>query len=198
VPSEETVSIDLTCTNRDLPAELRAGDICEPTDGSPAGVRFRNLLKPTPTISPPLGKSLHWRLISHMSLNYVSVTKIEHFKELLRVYDFQAVHDAQRAVAHERILDGIIAIRSSYRERMVRGAPVRGLQIDLDLNEEHFAGEGDAYLFSALIDRFTGAYATLNAFSQLNVRFTRSGQVYRFPPRWGEQATPAEHRDDNR
>lgn len=195
-PAEETISIELTCTNRDLPSELRAGDICEPTDRSPTGTRFRNLLKPTPTISPPLGKGLHWRLISHMSLNYVSLTDIRHFRELLRIYDFQTAYDAQRAVAHQRLLDGILSIHASYRERMMRGAPIRGLHVDLELNEDHFAGEGDAYLFAAIVDRFVAAYVTLNAFSQLKVRFARTGQTYAFPPRWGEQCTPAEARDE--
>lgn len=197
-PSEETISVELTCTNRDLPGELRAGDVCEPTDRSPAGVRFRNLLKPTPTISPPLGRGLHWRLISHLALNYVSLLRVEHFRELLRIYDFQAAYDAQRAAAHQRLLEGVVAVRSAYRQRMVRGAPVRGLQVELDLNEDHFAGEGDAYLFASIVDRFLGAYVTLNAFSQLKVRFARTGLVYDFPPRWGEQPTPAESRHDGR
>ncbi|HPM22295.1 MAG TPA: type VI secretion system baseplate subunit TssF [Phycisphaerae bacterium] len=198
VPAEETISIELTCTNRDLPRELRAGDICDPTDRSPAGVRFRNLVKPTPTISPPLGGGLHWRLISHLSLNYVSLTRVEHFRELLRVYDFQSAYDAQRALAHQRLLDGIVAIRSTYRERMLRGAPLRGVQAELDLNEDHFVGEGDAYLFAAIVDRFLAAYVTINAFSQLRTRFVRTGQIYTFPPRAGEQSTPAEARDDGR
>jgi type VI secretion system protein ImpG len=198
VPAEETISVDLTCTNRDLPSELRAGDICEPTDRSPSGTSFRNLVKPTATISPPLGPSLHWRLISHLSLNYVSLTNVDHFRELLRVYDFQSAYDAQRAVVHQRLLDGILALRSTYHERMMRGAPIRGVQVELEVNEDHFVGEGDAYLFAALIDRFLAAYVTLNAFSQLQTRLVRAGQVYRFPPRWGEQWTPAEERHDGR
>jgi len=196
VPVEETVSVDLTCTNRDLPGELRAGDICEPTDRSPAGTCFRNLIKPTPTVPPPLGKGLHWRLISHMALNYVSLTEVGHFRELLRIYDFQAAHDAQQALAHQRLLDGIVSIRPSYRERMMRGAPIRGTRVALELNEENFAGEGDAYLFAGIIDRFLAAYVTLNSYSQLNVRFTRSGQIYDFAPRWGAQFTPSESRHD--
>lgn len=190
LPPEETVSIELTCTNRDLPTELRAGDINEPTDSSPPGMRFRNLLKPTATVSPPLGKGLHWRLISHMALNYVSLTDAEHLKELLRVYDFQSEHDAQKALAQQRMLNGILATRSRFDERMVRGAPIRGLQVEVDLNEDHFAGEGDAYLFATILDRFIGLYVTLNAYSQLTARFARTGLVYAFPPRWGEQATP--------
>ena len=191
MPPQETISVETTCTNRHLPAKLRAGDICEPTDTSPPGTKFRNLIKPTSTISPPLGRALHWRLISHMSLNYVSLMEAEHFKELLRVYDFQSEHDAQRALAHQRLLDGILGIRSAFHERLIRGAPVRGARVDLDLNEDHFAGEGDAYLFASILDRFIALYATLNAYSQLTVRLAKCGQVYTFPPRWGEQLTPA-------
>ena len=191
IPAEETMSVELTCTNRNLPLGLRAGDITEPTDTSPAGTKFRNLIKPTPTISPPLGKSLHWRLISHMSLNYVSLMDAEHFKELRRVYDFQSEHDAQRALAHQRLLDGIVSVRSQFGERMMRGSSVRGTEVEIELNEDHFAGEGDAYLFAAILDRFIALYATINAFTQLTVHFARSGQISTFPPRWGEQVTPA-------
>ncbi len=193
---EETISIELLCVNRNLPAELRAGDISGPTDSSPPNTGFRNILKPTATVPPPLGKGLHWRLISHLSLNYVSLANVEHFKELLRVYDFQSEHDAQRALTHQRMMDGIVSMETTFAERMVRGAPLRGSQVDLELNEDHFAGEGDAYLFSCILDRFMGLYATLNAYTQLNAKFTRSGQVYAFRPRWGDQLTPAETRGD--
>jgi len=190
-PQDETISIDLSCTNRDLPDALRAGDICEPTDTSPPGLRFRNLAKPTPTIAPPLGKALHWRLISHLSLNYVSLTKPDHLKELLRVYDFQSEHDAMRALAHQRMLDGIKDVKTDYQERLVRGAAVRGVQVNLILDEDHFAGEGDTYLFATILDRFFGLYATVNAYSQMNVKFSKSGLEYEFPLRWGEQLSPA-------
>jgi len=191
---EETVSLELTCTNRDLPGELRAGDVTEPTDSSPSGMRFRNLVKPTPTISPPLGRTLHWRLISHMSLNYVSLTDVRHFRELLRIYDFVSEDDVQQALAFQRLVDGVLAIRARFDERLVRGAALRGVQVEIELHEDHFAGEGDAYLFACILDRFLGLYVTLNAYSQLTVRFTRSGQVYKFPARCGEQLTPAEAR----
>jgi type VI secretion system protein ImpG len=188
---EETASLELTCTNRNLPSVLRAGDICEPTDSSPAGIRFRNLLSPTETIPPPLGKALPWRLISHMTLHYVSLSDVQHFRELLRVYDFQSEHDAQRGLAQQRLLDGILSIQTRFDERMIRGAAVRGSAIEIVLDEDHFAGEGDAYLFSAILDRFMGLYATINGHTQLTVRFTRSGHVHTFPPRWGEQLTPS-------
>ncbi len=194
LPMEETVSLDIRCTNRDLPAELRAGDITEPTDTTPQGVRFRNIIKPTPTICPPIGNQLQWRLISHMSLNYVSLTDVERFKELLRVYDFESRQDKQKAVANQRLIEGVRSIKSRFTQRMVRGAPLRGTAVEITLNEDHYAGEGDAYLFATILDRFFGLYATLNGFSQLTVKFERSGQIFTFPPGWGEQLTPADAR----
>ncbi|MFQ5590627.1 MAG: type VI secretion system baseplate subunit TssF [Phycisphaerae bacterium] len=64
----------------------------------------------------------------------------------------------------------------------------------MELNEEHFAGEGDAYLFATILDRFMALYSTINAYTQLTARFTKSGQVYTFTPRWGEQISPASSR----
>lgn len=191
LPADTTISVELTCTNRHLPGSLRAGDICEPTDSSPAGTRFRNILKPSPTISPPLGRGMQWRLISHLSLNYVSLISAGHLKELLRLYDFESEHDAHRALAQQRMLEGILRVDSTFRQRIIRGAAVRGVQVDMELNDDHFAGEGDAYLFASILDHFLALYTTINAFSELSVRSSRTGQVYSFPPRWGEQPTPA-------
>jgi len=195
LPPDETISVELTCTNRDLPMALRAGDINQPTDTSPAGVRFRNLYKPSATVSPPLGKSLHWRLISHMALNYVSLLDADHFRELLRVYDFQSEYDAQRALTHQRMLEGITRVESRYGERMMRGTSVRGTQVEIDLHDDHFAGEGDAYLFGSILNRFVALYSTLNSYTQLTVKFVRTGFVHKFPPRWGERMTPALKRE---
>ncbi len=195
-PAEETISIDLTCTNRHLPAALRANDINQRTDTSPPGVQFRNISKPTETVSPPMGNALHWRLISHMALNYVSLVDATRFRELLRVYDFQSEYDVQRALQQRRLIDGITALGSQFAERMVRGAPLRGTQVQVDLNADHFAGIGDAYLFARVMDRFLGLYATVNGFTQLTARMTQSGDVYTFPPRSGEQITPADRRQD--
>jgi type VI secretion system protein ImpG len=130
-----------------------------------------------------------------MSLHHVSLTSVDHLRELLRVYDFQQEYDAQQALAHQRLLEGILSVRSSFRERMVRGSPIRGIQVSVELDEDHFAGPGDAYLFASILDRFMGLYVTVNAFSQTTVRFSRSGQVYVFLPRWGDRMTPAESRE---
>lgn len=192
LPEEETVSLEMTCTNRHLPEALQVGHISEPTDTSPASVRFRNITKPTPTVPPPLGKALHWRLISHLSLNYVSLVNAVRLRELLSIYDFHSGNDTHKAAVMARLMEGIAAIQSSPVEGVIRGAAMRGTWVNLQLAEDNFAGEGEAYLFARVLDRFLALYATMNSFTRLTVKLTRTGLVYHFPPRLGEQIVPAE------
>ena len=57
------------------------------------------LLKPTSVIQPPLGKALQWRLISQLSLNYLSIVEggADALREILRLHNFGdfAFHEAE-------------------------------------------------------------------------------------------------------
>ncbi|HZD03870.1 MAG TPA: type VI secretion system baseplate subunit TssF, partial [Longimicrobiales bacterium] len=77
LPDLDAVSARLTCFNGDLPSQLPFGTVegdFEMPGGGPVA-RVSALVKPTATIEPPLGKSLLWRLISQLSLNYVSLVE---------------------------------------------------------------------------------------------------------------------------
>ena len=92
---EETLSIDLTCTNRHLPAELRVGDISVPTPNSPTIARFRNLTGVTTPSPPPLGSELHWRLVAHLALNQRSLADPGALKSLCALYNFHSTNRQQ-------------------------------------------------------------------------------------------------------
>ncbi|WP_121374356.1 type VI secretion system baseplate subunit TssF, partial [Pseudomonas aeruginosa] len=68
----ETLSVELTCTNQNLPQRLRLGDICVACEGTPEFLGFRNITPATPSYAPPLNRDFLWKLISNMSLNYLS------------------------------------------------------------------------------------------------------------------------------
>jgi type VI secretion system protein ImpG len=74
-PAADALTLRCLCTNRDLPARLpfgsEQGDF--ELEGMPAVRRILTLRKPTPTLRPPVGKSALWRLISQLSLNYLSL-----------------------------------------------------------------------------------------------------------------------------
>jgi type VI secretion system protein ImpG len=188
VPPTETVVFNLTCTNRALPGKLRVGDIQVPTDRSPEFARFRNITKISPAIRPPLGGDLYWRLISHLSLNYTSLSSLEALRGILELYNFQSLYDRQAGRANERRLEGITGLESRGEDFLFRGTPVRGIVTSLAMKEDHFAGEGDLFLFATVLNEFLALYVSLNSFSRLTVKGIQQGEVYAWPPKIGRQA----------
>lgn len=186
VPLEaETVTFGLTCTNRRLPEALRLGDVKVPTDSTPATVQFRNITIPTPSVPPPLGGELHWRLISHLSLNYISLVDVAALRGVLELYNYRALRDPQAARANARRLEGLHAIRSEPANALVDGALVRGSAITLDVLEDRFGGDGDLFLFATLLNEFLSLHGTLNAFTQFNVHGLQTGETLSWPHRIG-------------
>ncbi|MCL5271067.1 MAG: type VI secretion system baseplate subunit TssF [bacterium] len=187
VPLAETISVALTCTNRHLPERLNVGDVRVPTADSPEFAQFRNIYKPISSVHPPLDGGLHWRLISHLSLNFVSLISVEALRGILELYNLQAYYDQQAARENEQRLSGVRSVEMRPSEWIYHGAPIRGRSILITMDEDHYAGEGDMYLLADVLSEFFALYASLNSFTQLTVRGIRRGEVYQWPRRLGRQ-----------
>jgi type VI secretion system protein ImpG len=73
VPPAQTIYAHTLCTNRDLAVQLPAGARLQIEEAAPLS-RISCLTRPTPQLEPPLGGATAWRLISHLSLNYLSLS----------------------------------------------------------------------------------------------------------------------------
>ena len=186
-PDVETVSAALTCKNRNLADGLRVGDINLPTDSSPEFVQFSNLTVPTQSVVPPLGSDLHWRLISHLSLNAASLASIEALRGILDLYNYQALNDAKAARTNALRLEGMQEIHTAPREELAGGCIVRGIDITIDVLEDRFSGDGDLYIFGTVLNEFVSLYAALNSFTRLTLRGVQRGEEYTWPARIGQQ-----------
>ena len=185
-PVEETLSIELLCTNGFLPEEIRTGDIAVPTSNSPEQVVFKNLRPPTSNTLPPLGTDLLWRLISHLSLNYASLSNTENLRALLNLYLFKDPRKPENFLANQKRLAGIQAIESGGADRLVSGIMMRGRNLRLEARHDHFAGPGDLFIFGSVLDHFLGGYATINTFTRLTLREVITGETYQWPARLGD------------
>ena len=94
-PAAEVITVKTTCTNRDLPSRLPFGGKSDDfeVEGAALLSKVRCLTKPTETIRPPKRRALQWRLISHLNLNYLSITEGENgtpeaLQEILELYNF--------------------------------------------------------------------------------------------------------------
>lgn len=184
-PAEDILTVRATCTNRDLPALLpfgdRRGDFNLETAAPVSRIVCVN--KPTKTRRPFLGGALQWRLISHLSLNYMSmVTGGEQaLKEILRLYDFD------NSLSTQQQINGIVSIDTKHITKRIRRTFCRGIRVTLTFDEDKYVGTG-FYLFASVLERFLGQYVSVNSFSQLEVRtLQREVPVKLWPPRSGNQ-----------
>lgn len=197
LPAESTLVVRTLCTNRDLPAKLAsAGErLVFSLEAAAPLSRIRCLRLPTPPLRPSSRKGYHWRLISHLNLNHLSLADgdegLAALQEILRLYDFADPEASETlATVNREIIDGIVALRSRPVTRWLDSAEAsgfcRGVEIQLDFDESKYAGTG-VYLFAAVLERFLGLYTTLNTFTQLVSR-TRQAEGFfkRWPPRAGE------------
>ncbi|UVE17750.1 type VI secretion system baseplate subunit TssF [Pseudomonas sp. LS44] len=182
----ETLSIELTCTNQNLPRQLAIGDICLPSEGTPEFLRFRNIGEVTPSYVPPLQRDYLWKLISNMSLNYLSLSNVAALRTILETYDLPRYYDQNRLNVSRQKLEGLQAISQQPVDRLYRGLPLRGIRSDLDMDARRFQGEGDLFLFASVLNEFFALYTSLNSFHELRVTSTQ-GEVYQWTPRMGQQ-----------
>jgi type VI secretion system protein ImpG len=184
----DTLSVELTCTNRDLPAALtygqRGGDLFLEGGSSVRTISF--LRKPTSSYRFERGHGAHWRLISHLSLNHLSLADggVDAFREMLALYDLP------RSPSSQRQIGGIAAIGHKAASTWLPGNPfaclVRGVEVRLTIDEEAFVGSG-IHAFAHVIERFLGLYVHANSFAQLVMVSNKTGEeLFKCTPRSGD------------
>jgi type VI secretion system protein ImpG len=191
-PPDWTVDLETTCLNRDLPGRLPFGGDQPRLQLSKGGAlvgRIACLTPPTPTLRPALKQGALWRLISHLSLNHLSLVDNSHqadaLREILKLYDFTDSAETRQ------LIDGVLEVRS----RRITGRPrdqgaqafCRGVEVTVGFDEEKFSGSG-LFLFASVLERFLGLYCSLNSFTKLIATVQgREGELRRWPPRMGEK-----------
>jgi type VI secretion system protein ImpG len=184
-PGVEILTVHTTCTNRDLPTRLSFGDPAGDFDlevEAPVA-RINSLIKPTPTRRPFLGGELQWRLISHLSLNYMSLVQDEGtaLKEILKLYDFDNSPSTRQQI------DGIVSLSSQHVTKRIGQSFGRGVQVTVEFDEEKFVGTG-LFLFASILERFLAQYVSVNSFSQMIVKTIQQKEIVKkWMPRSGNQ-----------
>jgi type VI secretion system protein ImpG len=175
----ETLSLELTCTNRGLPANLAAGALCRPGTGAPAAVRFANRLRPTASLPPPLTGDTHWLLLSHLACSIEPLLDAGALSRLIALYDRRPGGPRDH---------GIVAASGVRATRVVEGLPIRGVAIELTLREARAGGADEQHLLVSILEELFSQYVSINSYSQLTVRDAAGAVRDRRPARLGTKA----------
>ncbi|TWI65474.1 type VI secretion system protein ImpG [Pseudoduganella lurida] len=181
-----SVSIDLTCTNRDIPARLRhgapEGDL--QLEQGTQGWTLRFLQRPTPQYR--FNAEHHWRLISLLSFSQAALGQqgVEGLREAL------ALHDLRQSAITQRQIRGVAALDLRRARTWLRDdwhtTPVFGTDIRVTLDEQAFTG-ASLHLFAQVLDHFFGLCAHLNTFTRLTIVSLADGkELMRCQPRHGD------------
>lgn len=182
-----TLSTELTCSNRDLPAQLRyghpQGDLRSDELSGLAPVRM--LRKPSPSWRFDSAGGTHWRLIAHLAPSHAGLTMagLPDFQKMLSLYDLP------RSAAAQRQIGGIVGLEHGAVRAWVDTAPVAtlmpGIGIRLTVDEEAFAGSG-LYAFVQVLDHYFALNGQLNSFTRLQVVSRQTGhELLACAPRTG-------------
>jgi type VI secretion system protein ImpG len=184
------LGVEALCTNRDLPLHMPIG----------LGNTDFTLEKTAPYTSirclgaPTLPKPSHaegeiaWRIINHLSLNYLSLTNTDEregasaLRDLLRLYSDTADLQTRKQI------DGVKSINCKPITRRITTsgsiAFARGLEVTVTFEEAAFEGSG-VFLLGAVLEQFFAKYVSVNSFTETVVKTLERGEIMRWTMRDG-------------
>lgn len=187
-PPDEVIFAHTLCTNRRLAQQVAAGDPLFCDEAIPCQ-RIVSLTRPTRQISPPRDGANLWRLVSHLSVNYLSLVEgprsLKALREILELYSLPEVPSIEQQI------HGVVGLEA--RKVVARkGAEAwrgwcRGDEITLTFEESLYVGS-NAYLFASVLRHFFALYTSTNSFTQLVTKKSHlpTQEWKRWPPMVGE------------
>ncbi|MBD8189362.1 type VI secretion system baseplate subunit TssF [Pseudomonas viridiflava] len=186
------LGLSALCTNRDLPLFMSVGS--GKTDFTLADSAPVSAIRCLAGPSRPRASHAHdnkaWRLISQLSLNYLSLSEqgqgAAALRELLRLYGDD--NDA----ALQLQIEGLREVSSKpCTRRLPMPGPIvfgRGLEITLEFDENAFRGTG-VFLLGTVFERFLTRYVSINSFTETVLRTTERGEIMRWKAKPGRRPT---------
>jgi type VI secretion system protein ImpG len=188
------LSVNTLCSNRDLPLlmPLGQGSAAFSLDSSTPVKQIRCIGSPTRPRPPAAVGAISWRLVNHLSLNYLSLAGEDQAKSTAALKELLQLYADTSEPALRKQVDGVVSISSRpVQRRMPSPGPIsfgRGLEITLTLDEAAFQGVG-SFLFGAVMEQFFRKYTAINAFTETVIATLQRGEVMRWPVRLGLRHT---------
>jgi type VI secretion system protein ImpG len=188
----QQLGVTALCTNRHLPIQMSRG----PT-GSDFSLEIAAPIVSVSCLTAPTAPrpafadgELGWRIVSHLSLNYLSLLDgpgnegALALRQLLKLYV-----DSSDPILGKQI-EGIRSTQSrAVFQRVQTLGPItfaRGLEISVLFDESAFEGFG-IFILGAVLEQFMGRYVSLNSFTETVIKSQQRGEVMRWKAQIGRR-----------
>ena len=181
------ISTKLLCSNGNLPYEAlgQSHNILSLKESRLA--RHAIILKrPTITYHFNQNNNEQWRIISHLSLNILTLMKgdaLSYFKELFALYNLSQCKD------NFLLIDSIKKIEFTMTNKLIEASPfpmfVRGIKAELFVDRRIFRGHS-LYIFSQLLSHIFNLKVQINSFVDVIIKDSLNQQeIYQCIPNVG-------------
>mgnify|MGYP001820177990 FL=1 len=193
-PGLRQLEVRTMCTNRDLPLQLTLGK--SDTDfsletGAPVD-SIRCIAGPTRPRPSTASGDTAWRLLSHLSLNYLSIVDDGDAQGATTLRQLLSLYANANDPGVARQLESIKSVASTaVVRRMPIPGPItfgRGIEITVGCDETGFEGMS-LFLLGAVLDEFFTKQVSVNSFTETVVSSEERGEVMRWPARVGLRQT---------
>jgi len=187
------LGVKALCTNRDLPLHMPTGmGSTDFTLDKTAPCRsIRCLGSPTAPQQSHAGGPLTWRAVSHLSLNYYSLSDNSNGQGAAALRDILKLYCGP-GEAQPKQIEGLKSVTCQPIVRRITAAQsiafVRGTEVVVTLEEALFIGTG-VFLLGAVLERFFAKYVSINTFTETVIRTVERGEIMRWRSRKGMRPT---------
>jgi type VI secretion system protein ImpG len=188
------LAVETLCTNRDLPIQMPIGqgktdftlDVSSPVES------VRCVSGPTAPRPSNAEGEISWRIINHLSLNYLSLVDSPDGKGSAAIRDLFRLYCDTRDLKTRKQIEGVLSVNSSPIVRRVSDqgqiAFVRGLEVALEFDEAAFEGTG-VFILGSVMNVFFSKYVSINAFTETVIKTSDRGEIMRWPAKLGSRKT---------
>jgi len=184
------LGIQTLCTNRDLPLHMAIGrgrSDFTLESGAPV-VAAHCIAGPTKPKPSYAHGDTAWRLISHLSLNYLSLTDTDDVQGSAALRELLSLYADNNDAASIKQIEGVKSIRSKpVNGRIPTDGPItygRGIEITVTCEDHAFEGTG-IFMLGAVLDQFFSKFVSINSFTRTVIRSSDRGEIMRWPARVG-------------
>ncbi len=206
---QKQLGVEAWCTNRDLPLLLETGrpdDLSLDVSAPIKGITFR--APPSRPGTATVEGEVPWKLISTLSLNYLSIQQMAPEAAAAALREMLAVSGVGEFSSLRKHAESVVSVSArpvmrrlqvagndnpQDRSRPARGlarplAFGRGVEITVVLDERAFDGSS-CFLFGSLLERYFARHASLNSFTVTVLESSVRGEIKRWKPRAGQRTT---------
>jgi len=178
---DHIASINITATNRNLPARLPFGN------GRPA-LKFHDdgpiehatcLMAPTRPLRTGKGRANLWKLISQLSLNHVFVSESAVATDVLR--EVLSLYDTADAASSRALIERLVGVKAVQSVARTPGggriAFTSGTDLTLEFEDSRLSGSG-AFMLGSVFESVFAGLSAINAFVRVTLKLKNEKGVW--------------------